>query len=219
MVSLITRIGLHLLVLGAGIIAGCLLGEKWDPNGDYAYAEGVQRHYRGHRRLAYTTWQRAAAQGHPGAYYCMGAYQAHRLVDDAKAEVAFFYYNIAAQRGQPHAQYEVGRALELGKGLQPHLKSAIIWYEKAAQQDHAEACFRLGKLYRQGKGVEQDYSRAVYWFRRAAEQRHADAMLSLSFIYQYYKPLRDTAKAERLLRDAAGLGQPFANTILRNGGF
>ncbi|WP_420146360.1 tetratricopeptide repeat protein, partial [Sphingobium sp.] len=56
-----------------------------------------------------------------------------------------------AQSGDPDAQFNLGQAYKLGRGVQPDLATAIDWYRKAAVQGHLRAEDNLGLLmFQQG---------------------------------------------------------------------
>src|SRR5262249_45780184 len=54
-------------------------------------------------------------------------------------EEAFKWYKKAAKRGDPEAQYDVGRAFELGDGCRKNISAAFRWYEKAAKNGNSFA--------------------------------------------------------------------------------
>src|SRR5689334_16708263 len=51
-----------------------------------------------------------------------------------------------AEKGDPDAQFNLGQAYKLGRGVASDLKIAQGWYEKAAEQGHEEAQANLGLL-------------------------------------------------------------------------
>jgi len=74
-----------------------------------------------------------------------------------------------AEQGDAEAQYEVGRAYDLGNGVVKNEQEAFKWYRKAAEQGHRTAESTLGALYASGKGVTKDLHLSFYWTRKAAE--------------------------------------------------
>ncbi len=62
----------------------------------------------------------------------------------------------AAKRGEPQAQFEVGKRWHLGHGVPVDMKKAAHWWRKAAKQGHAEAQGCLGECYCEGEGVARD---------------------------------------------------------------
>ncbi len=71
-----------------------------------------------------------------------------------------------AEKGNADAQFNLGQAYKLGRGVPADLRIAQSWYEKAAQAGHAEAQANLGLiLYQSGKKAA-----AMPWIKRAAER-------------------------------------------------
>jgi len=74
-----------------------------------------------------------------------------------------------ARKGNPEAQYLLGRAYSHGEGVDPDPAKAVKWLELAAEKLHYKAANTLGKLYASGKGVKINADLAAKWFTRAAE--------------------------------------------------
>ncbi len=89
---------------------------------------------------------------------------------------------IAAAKGDPSAQFEVGARLAEGKGTQQNFAEAIKWYQRSAQQGFAQAQYRIGTLYERGLGVKTDLARARVWYKRAADQGNVKAMHNLAVL-------------------------------------
>jgi hypothetical protein len=92
-------------------------------------------------------------------------------------------YRPLAERGDPEAQYRIGRMYEFGNGYAQDKAQGIAWIRKAAAQGHADAEQELGVIYATGDGVKQDNGQAVAWFRKAAEQGEATAQYNLGLMY------------------------------------
>ncbi len=88
-----------------------------------------------------------------------------------------------AESGDAAAQYALGRAYELGKGVVASAEQAASWYRKAAEQKDGKAQNSLGVLYWIGNGVEKDKTEAVRWYRKAARQGNGNAMFNLGAAY------------------------------------
>ena len=57
-----------------------------------------------------------------------------------------------AQAGDPDAQFNMGQAYKLGRGVPSSMSTAIDWYRKAAAQGHIRAEDNLGLLmFQQGE--------------------------------------------------------------------
>ena len=71
-----------------------------------------------------------------------------------------------AQSGDPDAQFNMGQAYKLGRGVKTDPSAAIDWYGKAAKQGHSRAEDNLGLLmFQQG-----DRAGALPYLQRAAER-------------------------------------------------
>lgn len=75
-----------------------------------------------------------------------------------------------ARKGNPEAQYLLGRAYSFGEGVDENPRKAVKWLERAAEQMHYAAANTLGKIYSTGKGgVKINADLAAKWFAKAAE--------------------------------------------------
>ncbi|WP_242123066.1 SPOR domain-containing protein [Sphingobium sp. Sx8-8] len=71
-----------------------------------------------------------------------------------------------AQAGDPDAQFNMGQAYKLGRGVRTDAGAAIEWYRKAAAQGHSRAEDNLGLLmFQQG-----DRAGALPYLQRAADR-------------------------------------------------
>ena len=71
-----------------------------------------------------------------------------------------------AQAGDPDAQFNMGQAYKLGRGVKADPAAAIDWYRKAAKQGHSRAEDNLGLLmFQQG-----DRAGALPYLQRAADR-------------------------------------------------
>lgn len=78
-----------------------------------------------------------------------------------------------AENGDADAQFNLGQAYRLGRGVKLDLASAKTWLERAALQDHVDAQATLGLLLF-GSGNQAEGTR---WLKQAAEKGEARAML------------------------------------------
>jgi TPR repeat protein len=77
-----------------------------------------------------------------------------------------------AEEGDANAQFWMGAAYDLGRGVPTDYAAAALWYRKAAEQGLVNAQYNLAHMYEQSHGVPPDYamSAAATWYRRAADQ-------------------------------------------------
>jgi cell division septation protein DedD len=118
-----------------------------------------------------------------------------------------------ADKGDADAQFNLGQAYKLGRGVpSPDLRIAQTWYEKAAQQGHAQAQANLGLILFQN-GERQ---RAMPWIRKAAEGGDPRAQYVLgTALFNGDLIGKDWPRAYALMSLAADAGLPQAGTNLQ----
>ncbi len=89
---------------------------------------------------------------------------------------------IAAAKGDPSAEFEVGARMAEGKGPNQDFKQAARWYQRSASKGFAQSQYRLGTLFERGLGVKKDMSRARLWYERAAQSGNIKAMHNLAVL-------------------------------------
>lgn len=112
-----------------------------------------------------------------------------------------------ADKGDADAQFNMGQAYKLGRGVPSDLKIAQSWYQKAAQQGHDQAQANLGLLlFQNGKQFE-----AMPWIRKAADRGDARAqyVLGTAMFNGDFVP-QDRARAYALMTRASAQGLPPA---------
>lgn len=100
--------------------------------------------------------------------------------------------------GDANAQYELGRRLERGEGVQQNDEQALYWFKQAAEKGHGVAQFNLGWMYANGYGGPRDNVQAYFWFSQAATQQVEDAVGQLAAISREMSA-GDLAQARSLL--------------------
>lgn len=90
-----------------------------------------------------------------------------------------------ADAGDANAQFWVGAAYDLGRGVTTDYAAAAVWYRKAADQGQVNAQFNLAHMYEQGQGLPADYAQpaAASWYRRAADQGYSAAQGNLGILF------------------------------------
>jgi cell division septation protein DedD len=118
-----------------------------------------------------------------------------------------------ADKGDPDAQFDLGQAYKLGRGVPAaDLRIAQSWYEKAAQQGHSQAQANLGLILFQN-GERQ---RAMPWIRKAAEAGDPRAQYVLgTALFNGDLIGKDWPRAYALMSLAAEAGLPQAGTNLQ----
>ena len=91
----------------------------------------------------------------------------------ADYEAAVAIWRPLAQKGDADAEFNLGQAYRLGRGVPINLGLAKTWFEKAADAGHLDAETTLGLLLFQNG----DLPTGLKWLRRAAEQGEPRALL------------------------------------------
>ncbi len=111
----------------------------------------------------------------------------------------------AAIAGDPDAQFNLGQAYKLGRGVPVDLALAEEWYRKAALQDHFQAQDAYGlTLFQNNKRAE-----AVPWLERSAKRGEPRAQLVLgTMLFNGDSITKDWVRAYALLSRSAAAGLP-----------
>lgn len=112
-----------------------------------------------------------------------------------------------ADQGNADAQFNLGQAYKLGRGVPVDLRLAQSWYQKAAQQGHEQAQVNVGLLlYNGGKRQE-----ALPWIRKAVELGDPRAQYILGTeLFNGDIVAKDWPRAYGLMLVAADSGLPPA---------
>src|SRR5215213_9208553 len=78
-----------------------------------------------------------------------------------------------AQAGDADAQFNLGQAYRLGRGVPLDLPAAKLWFERAARSGHVDAQTTLGLLVFQNG----DRPQGLKWLKQAADQGEPRALL------------------------------------------
>lgn len=118
------------------------------------------------------------------------------------------YYTLAAEQGEPVAQYLLGTLYQLGLlDKQPDYEQAKKWYS-SAQAHYAPAAVASGFIY---DTVTDDYQHALKEYEQAAQAGDPNGQFNAGLIYQEGKGLPvDLAKASDLYMHAAQQGHTQA---------
>ncbi|KAI9312964.1 hypothetical protein BX666DRAFT_2030847 [Dichotomocladium elegans] len=197
----------------------------------YAYGTGTARD----RSAALKWYKKAAARGHPGALYTLGAhYYANLTTTDSSNSItrnmkkAIDYFEKAAERDHVDAMARLADiymreasfpqtitttiAAEARRAGDRKRNYAIHWYTKAASLGHVAAQRELGKLYHSGIGIPKDYDKAFELFSKASAKDDPAATLLLGNCYEHgHGVVKDQERAIELYLRAGRLGYPNAS--------
>jgi hypothetical protein len=113
--------------------------------------------------------------------------------------------------GDADAQFNLGQAYKLGRGVTADLAQAEEWYRKAAVQGHKQAQDNYGlALFQNGKRTE-----AVQWLQKSARRGEPRAQFVLgTMFFNGDGVTRDWVKAYALVIRSSQSGLPQASTAL-----
>lgn len=117
-----------------------------------------------------------------------------------------------ADRGDADAQYNLGQAYRMGRGVPADLHIAQTWFEKAAQQGHPQAARNLGLiLFQTG-----EKKRAIPWLKMAtdADDPQAEYVLGTA-LFNGDIAGEDWVRAYALMSRSAAQGFPPAAANLQ----
>ena len=98
---------------------------------------------------------------------------------DENHEKAFFYYEKAAQTGDPAALNKLGNMYAQGKGCTKNPSKAASYYLAAAEKGNKYSQHNVAWCYWDGIGIEKNRNTAIMWMRRSAAQGYDKANKAL----------------------------------------
>lgn len=116
-----------------------------------------------------------------------------------------------AERGNADAQFNMGQAYKLGRGVAADQARAIDWFRKAAAQGHVPAQDNYGlALFQSGRKAD-----AVPWLERSAarDERRAELVLG-TMLFNGDPVARDLTRAYALVTRSAQQGLTQASATL-----
>ena len=144
-----------------------------------------------------------------GAHY-------QRLGDEGNAA---YFFQIAAEFGDPTAMCEWGWCLMKGSGIPKDKKRAIALYRASADLNNPGAQDFLGMFLLDINGEEncsemqlqRNQEEAIIWFSRAVKQGYSNSQINLAYCYQHGLGIaKNKPESLRLLRLAAEQGTGMA---------
>jgi len=97
-------------------------------------------------------------------------------------QLAMNYFEMAANAGNPTAQYMLGYAHYRGILRPRDYKKAAKLIKSAAEAGIDDAQYIMAQMYIQGIGVPQNYGNAVKYLQKSAEQGNGISMVALGDI-------------------------------------
>ena len=117
---------------------------------------------------------------------------------------------VAAQAGHSEAMNLIGSAFQYGEGVEANPEQALAWFSRSAQAGWPHAYANLGDIYADGElGLDADPIRARDMFE-AGLRVDFDGAVAIEYAAWLRKaepPIRDEARALRLVEEAAAMGK------------
>jgi uncharacterized protein len=143
-----------------------------------------------------------------------GAYFEGRGVSRDEKQAAYWYEK-AANSGDPGAQLQIGFFYEAGIGVQRDSARAAIWFQRAVAGGSVSAKVNLGVAYMWGSGVRKDPEFGTRLFREAAEKGSGAGACYLANAYYFGVGIaKDPKQAMHWLEVAAKRHDPQAELSL-----
>ena len=109
-------------------------------------------------------------------------------------------FRISAEKGNPEAQFSLGRMYNKGEGVRRSHREAAKWFRRAAERGHPAAQLHLGVLYATGDGVIQNYVLAHMWFNLSSANGEKGAAQARERVVETMTSPQ-VAEAQRLARE------------------
>jgi uncharacterized protein len=131
------------------------------------------------------------------------------VTQDAKQ--AAYWYQKAAEAGDPEAENEIGFFYQAGIGVPVDRARALHWYQLAAASGLTRAKVNLGVVYVWGLGVAKDEELAMQFFHEAANRGDGAAASYLGDLYYFGIGVKqDKGAAEIWYKTGAQLHDPVS---------
>lgn len=136
------------------------------------------------KKKAFNYFSLAASASNGPACYWLGWLYEKGIGVNQQPELAFSWYQQAAELGILKSQVKLGRCYQHGMGTKADLKKSFQAYLHAAKQGHISAHVYLGDCYRLGQGTTVNAELAFNCYKKASEVGNAEAIFRLASCYK-----------------------------------
>lgn len=143
----------------------------------YLFGEGVEEDLERGSRLLMTAVE--ATPDNIDAQFLLGRAYLNGWGIPVDDPAAYRHLKVAADGGDPRAQWNVGMALLNGDGVTANPALAHAYVRAAAEGGDVAGMVSMAVMLALGQGVEPDPAQARQWYRRAAETGSAHALRGL----------------------------------------
>ncbi|GEM_PF-2352405 len=120
----------------------------------------------------------------PGAQTKLGALTLNSKENTYNPQDGITLLYKAAEKNDPNALFELGKAHEEGKGVPQNGKIADDYYERSAALGYGRADYSRGKLYERGKLVPKNIPLALALYTQAGGRDYPRAWQQLGKLYE-----------------------------------
>jgi len=160
----------------------------------------------------------SANAGNMDAVFMMGYMASQGMLGGGPDEkLAFKWYKIGAEAGDPACMEHLGDFYLQGKGTEANPELGFQWCLRAAEAGNPVAMFTVGSCLYSGTGTQINAAEAAKWFLKSAEVGHTDTQLYLNLISCYALGIgvpEDHEEAFRWCKKMAENGDPVGMMLL-----
>lgn len=134
---------------------------------------------------------------------------------DENPQLAYAFFESAAETGHPEANLFIGFALLQGRGIEQDVDRAREILSTLAEDGSVQAMLYLGRSYREPFAPDPDPALARQWIEQAAELGSVEAKATLGYMHykgEFGEP--DLIEAVRLFEEASAAGSSSAKVAL-----
>lgn len=104
-------------------------------------------------------------------------------VGEKDIKQALAWYQLAADRGEPYAEWRVGMAYVNGEQRAKDASQAVVWFQRSADSEHGLGLASLAVMVATGDGIAQDFTEARSLYARAAAAGNAHGYRGLALMH------------------------------------
>lgn len=128
---------------------------------------------------------------------------------------ALAWYQLAADLGEPYAQWRIGMAFVNGDQRDLDPAQAVAWFQRSAAMEHPMGLTSLAVMVATGDGIAQDFAEARSLYARGAAAGNPHAYRGLAVMHLLGEGgAPDPARARVLYWQAVNAGNPEEPTLL-----
>jgi len=129
---------------------------------------------------------------------------------------AYHHFEFAAEKGNPDAQYYLGKGYIEGEGLKQDIQKGYNWMLKSAKQGDVDAQVYLISFFGEGVHTDPDYEEALRWAKIAVNNGSTVACNAIGLFYERGLGVpKNYSEAKKWYQKAANEGNHYAKDKLK----